>query len=208
MGVWRVPYHGATEDFLRSLVGTDEQDCIDWPYNRDRRGYGSATVGGVQRSAHNWMCRLAHGEPVSIWRHAAHKCGRPCCVNPNHLRWATHRENMLDKNVHGTTNRGERNGKTTLTERDVLEIRNAPKDLAPLIAKFGLTKHAISKIRAGKRWGHVGGPRTSKERNSWPTCRKGHDFDERNTRWTKDGYRQCRTCDRLNARRRRQEKAA
>lgn len=31
MGVWTVPYHGATEDFLRSLIGIGEQGCIECP---------------------------------------------------------------------------------------------------------------------------------------------------------------------------------
>lgn len=203
MGVWRVPYHGASEDFLRGLLGTREEACIEWPYCKNDKGYGLATINGKQRGAHNWMCRLAHGEPLLIWRHAAHKCGNPACVNPNHLRWASHRENMLDKIAHGTMNRGERNGKTTLTEADVLAIREAPANLKPLMEKYGLTRHALSRIRAGKRWGHVGGPRTSRERGHMPTCWRGHQFNEENTRWTGDGYRQCRVCDRENAKARR-----
>lgn len=203
MGKWSVPYHGATEDFLRALVGTSETDCIIWPYGKNPSGHGLAVINGKQRGAHNWMCRLAYGDPVSIWKHAAHRCGNPACVNPNHLRWATHRENMLDKRVHGTENVGSRNGKTTLTEADVLEIRAAPAKLAPLAEKFGISKHAISRIRAGKRWGHVGGPITSRERGTQPTCWNGHAFDEANTRWTKDGYRQCRACDAAKARSRR-----
>lgn len=203
MGNWTVPYHGATEDFLRQHVDASTDDCIEWPYSKNEKGYGLAVIGGKQRGAHNWMCRLAHGEPFMKWRHAAHRCGNPGCVNPRHLRWATHRENMLDKEMHGTVNRGERNGKTTLTEEDVIAIRNAPKWLKPLCDKYGMSRHAISRIRAGKRWAHVGGPRTSKERGTAPICRNGHAYDERNTRWTADGYRQCRACDREAAKRRR-----
>jgi hypothetical protein len=203
MGVWTVPYHGATEDFLRSLVGTTEQNCILWPYGKNDRGYGLATIGGVQRAASNWMCRLAYGEPFLIWNNAAHSCCNPACVNPNHLRWATHAENMADRKLHGTVNRGERNGKTTLTEADVIAIREAPAKLKPLMERYGLSKHAISKIRSGKRWGHVGGFRTSRQRGHMPTCWNGHPFNEANTRWTRDGYRQCRTCDREQAKARR-----
>jgi ribosomal protein L24E len=205
MGRWTVPYHGATEDFLRVHVNATTDKCIVWPYALNDRGYGLATIGGKQRGAHNWMCRLAHGEPYVIWKHAAHSCDNPACVNPRHLRWATHAENMMDKERAGTVARGENNGRTKLTEADVLEIRNHPKNLAPLMEKFGLSRHALSKIRSGKRWAHVGGPRTSNERGSWPVCKNGHAFDEANTHWTKDGYRHCRTCDRERARRRRAE---
>lgn len=207
MGSWTVPYHGAREDFLRSLLGTDRQDCILWPYCTNDKGYGLAVVGGKQRGAHNWMCRLAYGEPYLIWNQAAHRCGNPLCVNPNHLRWATHVENMEDKRIHGTLNRGERNGNTWLTEADVLAIREAPAKLAPLMEKYGLTKHSVSKIRAGKTWKHVGGPRTSRQRGHFPCCWNGHAFDQANTRWTSDGYRQCRACDREKARERRRKAA-
>lgn len=155
MAKWKVPHHGATEEFLRSLVGTQERGCIEWPYAKTATGHGIATVGGVQRTANHLMCRLAHGEPFLIWRHAAHECGNPSCVNPNHLRWATHAENMADRERHGTINRGERNGKTKLTADDVRAIRAAPPNYAPLMEKYGMSRHGISKIRGRKRWAHV-----------------------------------------------------
>jgi hypothetical protein len=203
MAKWLAPYHGASEEFLRSHVATEADGCLPWPYGTDKHGYGFATIDGIQRRASNWMCRLAHGEPFMIWKHAAHSCGNPSCVNPKHLRWASHAENMADKEKHGTVNRGERNGKTTITEADVLAIREAPAKLAPLMARYGLSKYAISKIRSGKRWAHIGGPRSSRQRGTSPQCWNGHPFDEANTRWTSDGYRQCRVCDRERAMERR-----
>lgn len=146
---------GASEAFLRAHVDYAGDDCLDWPYGLSDRGYGLAVIGGKQRAASRWMCILAHGEPVGARSQAAHKCGRPKCVNPRHLRWATHRENMQDRLAHGTENDGERNWKTTITADDVRAIRAAPNRLAPLVEKYGLTKHAISKIRSGKRWIHV-----------------------------------------------------
>lgn len=41
----------------------------------------------------------------------------------NNLHWGTHKENEADKIVHGTSNRGERNGKSKLTEEQVGKIR-------------------------------------------------------------------------------------
>lgn len=203
MGKWLVPYHGATEEFLRSLVGTKKRRCIEWPYARNRAGYGLAVVNGEQKTANNWMCRLAHGEPFSIWNHAAHSCGNPACVNPNHLRWATHAENMADKEKDGTVNRGERNGKTTLTEDDVRAIRAAPPFLTPLMERYGLTRSSIARIRSGKRWGHVSGPPAVRI-GSHSHCRNGHPYDEKNTHWHPTGYRRCRACDRERARRKRE----
>lgn len=201
MGVWRVPYHGASEDFLRANVNAITNDCIEWPYCKNANGYGLATIDGKQRTANNWMCRLAHGDPILIWNEAAHRCGNRGCVNPRHLRWATRVENSADRKLHGTENIGENNGKTALTEADVLAIRNAPPNINVLAERYGVSRRCIAHIRSGTRWAHVGGPRATKERNSRPMCRHGHIYDEANTRWTKDGYRQCQACNRAAARR-------
>ncbi len=151
----RIADKGSSEAFLRAHVAYDADDCLIWPYGRNDRGYGLAVIGGVQRAASRWMCILAHGEPPDGRNHAAHNCGNPACVNPKHLRWATHAENMADRVIHGTMNNGERNGKTKLTAEDVRAIRAAPPVLAPLMAKYGMTRHGLSKIRSGKRWGHI-----------------------------------------------------
>lgn len=145
----------SSEAFLRANVGYIGNDCLIWPYCCNDRGYGLAVVDGVQAHASRWMCRLAHGEPPSPTHEAAHSCGNPPCVNPNHLRWKTPKENSDDKTVHGTTIHGERNGKTTLTADDIRAIRAAPPDLAALVARYGVSKGCVSKIRGGQRWGHI-----------------------------------------------------
>lgn len=146
---------GASEAFLRAHVNSKEVACILWPYRLVPAGYGLAVIGGVQKRASRWMCILAHGNPPTLDHHAAHSCGNASCVNPNHPRWATPAENMADKNIHGTSNHGPRNGKTSLTEDDVRAIRAAPPTLAPLMAKYGMSRDGIRKIRSRQRWGHV-----------------------------------------------------
>ncbi len=148
---------GACETFIRQHVTYKSDDCLLWPYGLNDKGYGLAVIDGEQKTASRWMCILAHGEPVQPRIYAAHSCGNPRCVNPSHLRWATHKENMADKRRHGTEVIGERNGRTTLTADDVLAIRAAPPVLKPLMERYGLSKGGISKIRHGKRWSHLNG---------------------------------------------------
>lgn len=145
----------SSEAFLRAHVGFNEIRCLPWPYRCVPSGYGLAVVGGVQKRASRWMCILVHGEPPFHRAEAAHSCGNASCVNPTHLRWATPRENAADKNTHGTVVRGERNGRTSLSDADIIEIRNAPPDLGALMKKFGVSKGCISKIRSGSRWSHI-----------------------------------------------------
>lgn len=145
----------SSEEFLRANVAFTGSDCLLWPYKRVPSGYGLAVVGGIQKRASRWMCILAHGEPPFDKAEAAHSCGDASCVNPNHLRWATPKENAADKEAHGTVVRGERSGKTTLSRADVIEIRNAPPYLGVLMRKFGVSKGCLSKIRSGARWSHI-----------------------------------------------------
>lgn len=91
--------------YLLALIGHVGDECVPWPFARSKAGYGNL---GGKTSAHRKMCMLAHGDPPSTAHDAAHSCGKGHlgCVNPNHVRWATKRENQLDRNRHGTTNRG------------------------------------------------------------------------------------------------------
>lgn len=145
---------GAPENFIRSHVSHVGDECLLWPYGKNDKGYGLAAIDGKQQAASRWMCTLAHGDPPTDKHEAAHSCGNGHlgCINPNHLSWKTHAQNMADRKVHGTEIYGTRNGKTNLTEADVRAIRAAPPRLAPLMAKYGMSKHGISKIRSGKRW--------------------------------------------------------
>jgi hypothetical protein len=146
---------GSSEAFLRDNLNALTDECIDWPFCLNDRGYGLAVIDGKQRTASRWMCILAHGKPTKRQPHAAHNCGRPSCVNPRHLRWASPKENARDRRLHGTENIGENSGKTHLTEEDVRAIRAAPPKLKPLMEKYGISKGAVAKIRSRQRWGHI-----------------------------------------------------
>jgi hypothetical protein len=100
------------------------------------------------------MCMLAHGLPPEDRPDAAHSCGVTSCVNPNHLRWASVSENLMDRVGHGTSNRGEQHGLSTLTTAQVLEIR-ASKGVASSTAvasRFGINPGTVQKIWRGERW--------------------------------------------------------
>jgi hypothetical protein len=99
--------------------------------------------------------------------------GMECCHNDgnrfnNHrenLRWDTRKNNQADRKLHGTccsiTKKvsGSKNGKSKLTEANVLQIRATyaaggifQKDLAE---QYGVTQLLISKIINRKTWTHI-----------------------------------------------------
>jgi hypothetical protein len=145
------------KDWLRDHVGHDGDDCLIWPFANGADGYGRVhrPNDGPLTTAANVMCELAHGPRPSPLHESAHSCGRGSdgCVNPRHLRWATPTENHADKVEHGTTNRGERQGRHKLTETDVLEIRASHEPQSVLAARYGVDPSTISNVQTGRTWG-------------------------------------------------------
>lgn len=90
----------ARMQFLITNANYKGEQCLEWPFRgRDKDGYGRC---GQGPRAHRVMCTLAHGDPPFERAEAAHRCGNASCVNPTHIRWATHKENENDKYLHGT----------------------------------------------------------------------------------------------------------
>lgn len=154
--------HGSRIKFINKLKTIDTNDCIVWPFGLNPKGYGVGFIDGKQTSAQRQICFEIYGPPPTQDFEAAHSCGKghEGCCNPKHLRWATKEENQADRIIHGTSNRGIRNGSHKLNENEVLEIidllRSGMNDyeIAPL---FSVTREAIRNIRTGRCWGWLKG---------------------------------------------------
>jgi len=80
----------------------------------------------------------------------------------NNLRWATPRENTLDKYKHGTILWGSKNHKARLKEDQILEIRakyikysEFKSNSRQLADEYGVSIQVIGKIIRRERWRHV-----------------------------------------------------
>lgn len=151
---------GETLKFLKAHVNHQGDDCLIWPFSRKETGYGHFGFDGKMRSAHRFMCELAHG-PAPEGMQAAHECGNGSggCVNPKHLKWKTQGENERDKHKHGTAGpcrKGEKRKK--LNAEQVVEIRSLIGTMAEteLAALYGVTRGHIYLIKTGKVWPTVG----------------------------------------------------
>lgn len=87
----------------------------------------------------------AHGAPFD-GAEASHKCGMKTCVNPRHLYWADHQQNMDDAKAHGKLRGGGRY-RQYLFERDIQEICTSDKSQLTLAAQFGTDASYISRLR-------------------------------------------------------------
>jgi hypothetical protein len=131
--------------------------CLIWPFFRC--GYGRAgylMFKGKQENAARIMCRLAHGAPFKD-AFATHTCGNGHggCVNPQHLRWATAKQNQSDRVRHGTDLRGEKHPNTKFTRNQILTIRRLISEgwsKAEVARKFGTRPQHISNIAFKRIW--------------------------------------------------------
>jgi hypothetical protein len=82
--------------FLERALTYKSNDCLPWPYGQQTNGYGAVTG----RTASSMICEMAHGPAPEGQPEAMHSCHNKICVNPNHLTWANHAENMASGNKH------------------------------------------------------------------------------------------------------------
>lgn len=151
------PSRGKLWTYLIGSLSAETDDCVVWPFWRDRKGYGLIEVGGRKFRAHRIACVKAHGQPPTPKHQAAHSCGKGHlgCINWRHLAWKSPAENAADKLVHGTDSRGEKAGTAKLTEADVLEIRRlrGVETQTALARMFGVDRSNIGLIQRRKNWG-------------------------------------------------------
>ena len=142
--------------FLRHAITVETDSCIEWPHGK-ANGYGLSRVNGRNWPAHAWICTEAHGPKPFDGAHAAHSCGNRCCVNKRHVRWATARENIHDKALHGRQTKGEGINTAVLTREQVLEIAADSRSFVAIAEAYGCARSTVRAIHAGESWTHVTG---------------------------------------------------
>lgn len=99
--------HARLTDFSDRVIGNfranaaraarDANGCLIWPRTVDRDGYGLVcfrVAGGIRRvAAHRLAMLVEHGE-IPEWMVIDHLCRTHACIDTNHLRIATIRQNV------------------------------------------------------------------------------------------------------------------
>ena len=141
--------------------------CLEWPYYREKNGYGIIGVCNGGRPTYNifvhkYSLELKVG-PLPPGHGSLHRCDNPPCFRPTHLWSGTQADNMSDMANKGRApwgrekprNAGQRNHKAKLTWDQVHEIRHlyASGISQPILAvRFGITQCNASSIIRNVTW--------------------------------------------------------
>ncbi len=123
-----------------------------WPVN----GYPMVALGSTRRKrlVHLLVLQTFVG-PCPEGQEARHLDGNRRNPARANLCYGTKQENAADRDVHGTTARGEQVGGAKLTAEQVLAIRDDTRTLKQIAATYGVHFSLISLIRKRKVWAHV-----------------------------------------------------
>lgn len=144
------------ESFYQDVVMLyDGDECLIWPYTRSN-GYGQMWENGKMVTVSRLLCKDINGPAPTPKHEAAHSCGKghEGCVTKRHLSWKTHSENCEDKIVHDTHNRGERHGRSKLSNpqaREILSLKGQETQKA-IAVRYGVSRSTVAMIHNGKNW--------------------------------------------------------
>jgi len=129
-----------------------------WNYDGPKtKGYGTYYVEGIRIYAHLYVTGYIFGPPQAGLE-TDHQCGNKACVNPLHLEYVTHAENMR----RAAEDRITRDGKfwtTKLDIEDVLMIREMSQKGMPvreIADRFdGIAIRTVYAVVRRERWRHL-----------------------------------------------------
>lgn len=146
----------AKERFYQRVQKTNY--CWIWEGYKSPAGYGVVTIYGEQHQTHrlSWMFECG---PIPKGMIIMHTCDNPSCVNPDHLKLGTQRDNMHDMWDKGRGNPGhlcgEESPPSKLTDVDVIKIRLSNELIKVLAKKFGVSTSTVCDIQKGRIWKHL-----------------------------------------------------
>ena len=144
--------------FLEAVVANPPNECVIWPYAKRSSGYGSVWFNGKWERAHraaleSYTGPAPKGKPLAA--HAPEICHNPSCVNPKHLRWASHTENANDMRKDKTMMSGEKSPTAKLRSEDVITIRADDRTYKEIARDYNVDSSTIGRIKRRDSWKSV-----------------------------------------------------
>ncbi len=156
-------------EFLIQSIKDCSDDCLIWPYFKDKQGYGSVYTNpslsykSRMQYCHRVSWTIYNGLPIPEGFDVLHKCDNPPCFNPKHLFIGTQADNNRDRDEKGRhvapDKRGEKHHLHKLKESDVLTIikryREGGVSHRKLAEQYKVSHSCVDSILSGKTWSHL-----------------------------------------------------
>lgn len=151
-------YYASEEGIIYSLRASRGREFRPLKPGTGNSGYDHVILcqDGEQRvcRVHVLVTEAFHG-PRPEKSEASHKNGNRRDNRPENLTWETSQENKARKKDHGTTDKGLRNSRCSVTKESLKEIRNnieEGKTNKEISEMFNISTTTVSRIRSGRRF--------------------------------------------------------
>jgi hypothetical protein len=111
-------------------------------------GYICIKIKDKSFRAHRLVYELNYGK-IGEGLVVMHKCDNPSCINPNHMKLGTHKDNMEDKSRKGRTPKSQ----VRLNQEQKLELCLSNLTEHELCQKYGVSYRTVRNIKKRYREG-------------------------------------------------------
>lgn len=121
-----------------------------------KKGYHRLRIDGKYILIHRYLWSIQNG-PIPKGKIIMHTCDNRSCLNLDHLKLGTIKDNNQDRDIKGrfVPLKGINNGMSKLTNAQAFNIKYSKTKGIVLARKYNVTKANISSIRNGKTWVHI-----------------------------------------------------